>query len=191
MGSTDSHDTGSRGLPPIQELKLTPDPKTVEEYWHNGLLAREVSHEDREGLDAFFRQRDEAIKQGKIDLFMSQEDYPLFVVTDTTTGETVADVWDAARNAEIMKQAVPYGPKTELLHEERQYFFLTNDMAISYEINAFVIGGKKVKWRAANLLVKRNGKWMNKGILEGGFGDFLVRKGFVKLPEPVKTGGTP
>jgi hypothetical protein len=180
MGSNSDRNTGARGLAPIQELQLTPEPKTVEQYWRNGLLSREVGHEDREGLDAFFRERNEAIKQGKLDVLMAQEDYPLFVVTDTTTGESVADIWDAKKNGEVMGQAIPYGPKGELLHEDRQYLFITNDMAISYETNAFIIDGKKVTWKAANLLVKRGGKWKNKAILEGGFGDFLLSKGFVK-----------
>ena len=183
MGSNDSRNTGSRGLPPIRELKLTPEPKTMEQLWNNGLLAREVGHEDREGLDAFFQERNEAIKQGKFEVLVAQEDYPIFVVTETTTGESVSDVWDQKRNAEVLGKALAYSPKTELLHEDRQYLFLTNDMAISYETNAYVLDGKKVSWRAANLLVKRNGKWKNKAILEGGIGDFLILQGFVKPPE--------
>jgi hypothetical protein len=186
VSSNDSRDLGSRGLSPIRELKLTPEPKTVEEYWNNGLLAREVSHEDRAGLDAFFRERNEAISQGKWEVLRAQEDYPLLVVTNTTTGEPVCDIWDERRNGEVMGQVAPYFPRTELIHEDRQYLFLTNDLVISYETNSYVLDGRRVSWKAANLLVKRDGKWKNKAILEGGFGDFLRLRGLVK---PLNPGG--
>jgi hypothetical protein len=182
VSSNDSHDTGSRGLPPIRELQLTQGPKTVEEYWNNGLLAREVSYEDRAGLDAFFRERNEAITQGKWEVLRAQEDYPILVVTNTTTGEAVYDLWDEGRNGEVMGQAAPYFPRTELIHEDRQYLFLSNDLVISYETNSYVLDGRRVSWKAANLLVKREGKWRNKAILEGGFGDFLRLRGLVKPP---------
>jgi hypothetical protein len=155
----------------------------VEEYWNNGLLAREITHEDREGLDAFFRAREEAIVEGKWDVLRDQEDYPVFVVTETSTGESVADVWDAQRNGEVLGQAAPYAPRAELLHEDREYHFVSNDMVISTVTNRYVLpDGNQVSWKGANVLVKRGGKWKNKLILEGGIGDFLLLRGLVKPP---------
>lgn len=161
---------------------LIEDPQTLAQYRQNGLMPRAITRDATAELDALFKMRDEAILKAEWEPLMNSEDYPVYVATDTQTGEIVTDSWDREKYGAVGGKAGPHFPRQPMTHA-RTYFQISDDLAIACETSSVTMGGETATWRAANLLVRRDGKWKNKAILETGFGDFLLGQGFV---EPVK-----
>jgi hypothetical protein len=168
--------------------QLTPSPKTLEAYRRNGMLARPVSSTDRAELDAFFAARQQAIATDQMDAMFAQEDYPVIFQTDDAKGEPVTFIMDHERYLEMMAQAGPYfpDPSIQLQHGPREYIFLTDSLVIAYQMDTYDFGAEKATWPSANVLIKRDGKWKNKMIIEGGFGEFLMRNGVIREEELVR-----
>jgi hypothetical protein len=179
--------SADRATPPAASTKpeLTPGPTTLEAYRNNGLMARPVSSEDRAELDAFFAARQQAIHTGQMHLLFAQEDYPVFFQTDDASGKPVTFIMDHERYLEMMSQVGPYFPRVPLQHGPRDYIFLTDTMVIAHQVDTYDFGAEKASWRSANILVKRDGQWKNKGIIEGGFGEFLTANGVLRQEDLV------
>ncbi|WP_309895718.1 hypothetical protein [Archangium sp.] len=173
---------------PLKNPALTPSPKTLEAYRRNGMMARPVSSTDRAELDAFFAARQQAISTGQMDVLFAQEDYPVIFQTDDAKGQPVTFIMDHQRYLEMMSQAGPYfpDPSVQLQHGPREYIFITDSLVIAHQLDTYDFGTEKATWPSANLLIKRNGQWKNKAIIEGGFGEFLTANGVLREEDMVQ-----
>jgi len=173
---------------PVNNPDLTMSPKTLEAYRRNGLLARPVTSQDRTELDAFFAARQKAINTGDMGVMFDQEDYPVIFQTDDAQGQPVTFVMDHGRYQEMMAAAGPYFPdmSVKLEHGPREYIFLTDTLVIAHQLDTYQFGDEKVSWPSANVLIKRDGKWKNKAIIEGGFGEFLMKNRVIREEELIR-----
>jgi hypothetical protein len=67
-------------------------------------------------------------------------------------------------------------PKVQVQHE-RRFVFITEHLAVNLENNTVDVAGETLSFRSAHLVVKRNGQWRVKCVVEGGWGDMALLTG--------------
>ncbi len=164
--------SGSLGTLPIGVSSL-------EDYVEEEGSEPEVSEEDRAGLEVLLNAREAAISSANLDVILSQEDFPVVVLTDTTEGEFMVDIWDEQRYRQVLANGAPPIPNARYTQENRHLVFLTPTLALCTQDDCFTFPDGKAEWRSANLFVKRNGEWKTKAILEGGIGESLEKAGMI------------
>jgi hypothetical protein len=142
-----------------------------------GWVPRKVTKEDKKGLDAMFKEMEAAWKAGDVNAAAALTDFPVYMVTDDSQGKVYTDMWDRAKYVQTMGDAMKNMPKDMMPKTTRKYTFLTDTMAMVTEDHTMTMGGKKMQTRTACLAINKDGKWMLKSSVEGGWGDSMKNKG--------------
>lgn len=137
---------------------------------------RKVTHEDKKGIEALYAEQEAAWKKGDMSAISALVDFPVYMVTDDSKGTVYTDTWNKERYATEMTEATKNMPKDMKMKHARKYFFLTDDMAMVYDSTSMTMGKQKMSWNNAELVIKKNGKWMVKSMMEGGWGDMAKAK---------------
>jgi hypothetical protein len=130
-----------------------------------------VTHEDKKGLDTLFAGMEAAMMKGDAEASAALVDFPVYMVTDNSKGEAMTTTWDKKKYTEEMSSSQQNMPKDMKVKHERKYEFLSDNMALVSEKHMATIGKKNETWKSAALAVKKDGKWMVKSMMEGGWGD--------------------
>jgi hypothetical protein len=134
-------------------------------------VPRKVTHEDKKGIDSLFASMESAMMKGDAEASAALVDYPVYMVTDNSKGDAMTATWDKKKYVDEMGASMQNMPKDMKVKHERKYDFLTDNMAVVTEKNTATMGKKTETWKAASLVVKKDGKWMVKSMMEGGWGD--------------------
>jgi hypothetical protein len=148
-----------------------------------GPWMRKVSKPDKKGIDAMFTQMEQAMKSGNMDACASMVDFPVFMVTDNMKGEVSTSTWDRQKYVTTMTESMKTMPKEMMdMKPKRTYEFLTDSMAIVHETHNTKMGKMKANWKSASLVINKDGKWMMKSMMEGGWGDEMAKS--TQAPTP-------
>ncbi len=142
-----------------------------------GWKARQVTREDKRGIDAYYRAADDSMKSNNWEAIASQIDFPVLMVTDDARGEGSGSMWNREQWLRTMKQASAGMPQNAKLSARRKPFFITNDLVIVEIENRMQVGNQKMNYRSADLLIRRNGQWRTKASIEGGWGEAMPSAG--------------
>jgi len=142
-----------------------------------GWMPRKVTHEDKKGIEEMLTQDEAAWMKGDMAGVAANVDFPVYMVTDDSKGMVYTDAWTKDQWMKEMADAMKNMPKDMKMKHNRKYMFLTDDMAIVYDNMSATMGKQKMSWNSAELVVKKNGKWMIKSMMEGGWGDMAKAKG--------------
>jgi hypothetical protein len=142
-----------------------------------GFMPRKVTKEDKKGIEAMFKAREEAMMKGDMAAVAATTDFPVFMVTDDSKGMVVSDTWTQDKWMKTMEASMKNMPKDMKMQHSRKYEFLTDSLAIVHDTASTTMGGKKMSWKGAELVVLKDGKWLVKAEMEGGWGDMAKSQG--------------
>ena len=145
-----------------------------------GWVPRKVTNEQatRKEIQAFFKAMDQASRKGDMQTALSLVDFPVLMVTDSSKGEVSAGEFSMEQYQEMM---APFfeKPMPKEMHPTHKptIFVLTDSLATVVDDWTMTMGGKKVSGKSAMHLVKVDGKWRAKTMVEGGWGDMMGHEG--------------
>jgi len=143
---------------------------------------RKVTHEDKKGIEAMLTKVDNAWKTGDLAATASMVDFPVYMVTDDSKGTVYTESWTKEMYMTNMTEAMKNmsGMKDIKVKHNRKYDFLTDDMAIVYDNASMTMGKQTMNVRSSSLVIQKDGKWMIKSMMEGGWGDSMKAKSETK-----------
>jgi hypothetical protein len=143
-----------------------------------GWTPRKVTHEDKKGIEAMLTKIDNAWKTGDVAATAAMVDFPVYMVTDDSKGTVYTESWTKDMYMTNMTQAMKGMPdmKDMKVKHNRKYDFLTDDMAMVYDNASMTMGKQTINTRSASLVIQKDGKWMIKSMMEGGWGDSMKAK---------------
>jgi hypothetical protein len=148
--------------------QLIENPTTIADMLHNGLTIGVLRHEDHEGLEKLYRDRDEAHKRGDWELLRMTVDFPTTIVSDSADGEAIAYSFEEAEFRERAANAMRLVPRAPVDHN-RRFIFLSDHLAINLEENSVKVGEETLRFKAAHLVIRKDGRWKVKTVVEGGW----------------------
>ena len=154
-----------------------------------GFKARHVTKGgDKKGVEELYKTCDDAMKKGDVDTMAARVDFPVMMMTDNAAGVPTTAMWDKATWMESMKKAAADMPKDMKMAKKTKITFLSDSLAMVEESNDMTMGKAKDKWASASIVELKDGKWMFKGMIEGGWGDMMPPpKAEAPKAEPAKT----
>ncbi len=135
-----------------------------------------VKHEaaGRKEILALVKAMDEAGKKGDLEAAAALVDFPVTMITDDSKGQARGESWSKEQWTKVM---APFyaKPMTEMRVVHRPTVVLASDsLATLTDAWTMTMGKQKVVGRNATLLVRRDGRWRVKAMMEGGWGDMMV-----------------
>jgi hypothetical protein len=103
----------------------------------------------------------------------AQQNIPVMMLTDNAAGVVSSSMWDKATWVETMKKAGADMPKDMKMTKKQKVTFISDSLAMVEETNDMAMGKVKDKWTSAAVVVLKDGKWMFKSMMEGGWGDMM------------------
>jgi len=131
-----------------------------------------VAHEarDRKEIAALFRSMERAEKKGDLEAAAALVDFPVLMATDDSKGQAIAYEWPKEKWMEVMRPFYAQPMPAHLSHKT-QVSMLTDSLATVTDQATFALGGRKMTTRNAMLLVRKDGVWKVRSMVEGGWGD--------------------
>ncbi len=128
------------------------------------------------------------MKKGDVDAVAARVDFPVMMMTDSTAGVPSTSMWEKAMWMETMKKSAADMPKDMKMAKKTKIIFISDSLAMVEETNDMTMGKAKDKWTSASIVELKDGKWMFKGMIEGGWGDMAPPpKAEAAKAEPAKT----
>lgn len=128
---------------------------------------------DKKGIDELYKTCDELAKKGDWEGMAARVDFPVMMMTDNAAGVPSTSMWEKAQWLETMKKAGADMPKDMKMAKKQKYTFISDSLAFVEETNDMTMGKVKDKWTSAAIVELKDGKWMFKGMIEGGWGDAM------------------
>jgi hypothetical protein len=145
-----------------------------------GWVARKVTNEQasKKEIQSFFKAMDQASRKGDLDAALALIDFPILMVTDGAKGEVTAGAWSKEEWQQMMGPFYekPMPKEIQTTHKPT-IFVLTDSLATLIDDWTMTMSGKKVTGRSSMQLVKVDGKWRAKSMVEGGWGDAVGPEG--------------
>jgi hypothetical protein len=147
---------------------LIANPTTIAEMWRNGLTIGVLRHEDQAGLEKMYRDRDEAHKRGDWELLRTTVDFPMTLATDSMDEEATLITCEEEEFRERAGNAMRLVPRVPVDHN-RRFLFLSESLVLNLEDNTVKVGEEVLHFKAAHLVIKKDGLWKVKMVMEGGW----------------------
>jgi uncharacterized protein (TIGR02246 family) len=145
-----------------------------------GWVARKVTNEaaSRKEIQAYFKAMDQASRKGDLEAAADLIDFPVLMVTDSSKGEVKAGAFSKEEWTQMMGPFYekPMPKEIQMTHKPT-VTVLTDSLATVVDDWTMTMKGKKVAGKSAMHLVKVDGKWRAKSMVEGGWGDAMGSAG--------------
>jgi Domain of unknown function (DUF4440) len=158
-----------------------------------GWVPRKVTRDqqDKKEIAALCKTMHAAAKSGDLNAAVALVDFPVLMVTDDSKGEATAESWTREKWMEVM--APFYKPMPGVKMTEKPTIFLLTDSLASLDNQwTMTAGNKTTTGRSSMILIRKDGQWRVKSMVEGGWGDMMKEKpAAASLPsEPSGTGSS-
>ena len=149
---------------------------------------------DKKGIDELYKTCDESMKKGDVEGMAARIDFPVMMMTDNAAGVPSTAMWEKAAWVDAMTKAHVGMPKDMKMAKKTKVIFISDSLAFVEETNDMTMGKAKDKWMSGAIVELKDGKWMFKGMIEGGWGDMMPAAKAEAAPptkavEPAKTPG--
>lgn len=134
---------------------------------------RKVTKEDKKGIDALFKADEEAWKKEDLVAASANYDFPVYMATDDSKGNTYGETWDNEKWNKVMAGSMSSMPKDAKFAHKATYFFVTDSMAFVNDNVTMTAGKEKHTFRNGGFVELKDGKWRWKMMAEGGWGDVM------------------
>ncbi|MBS1151393.1 MAG: hypothetical protein H6Q89_3091 [Myxococcaceae bacterium] len=143
---------------------------------------------DKKGIEELYKTCEEAMKKGDVDAMAARVDFPVMMMTDNAAGVPSTSMWEKQQWIDSMKKSFADMPKDMKTAKKTKATFLSDSLAMVEETNEMTMGKVKDKWTSAAIVELKDGKWMFKGMIEGGWGDMMPpAKAEAPKAEPART----
>lgn len=126
---------------------------------------------DIKSVETWFKNYDALVKTNTAKEMIKEADLPITVVTDDSNGNCVTQQWDKdAFQASIEGNA---SDSNTSIKNDRQFHFLNQNLVIAITESTVTTEGTVQRMKYADVLVKRDGNWKFKCMIQTGWGDML------------------
>lgn len=131
---------------------------------------------DKKGIEEMYKAMEEAMKAGNMEACAAHIDFPVMMMTDTAGGVPSTAMLDKATWVASMTKSMADMPKDIKMGKKTKITFMTDSLAFVEEDNDMAIGKNKDKWVSGAIVELKDGKWVAKGMIEGGWGDLMPKE---------------
>lgn len=131
-------------------------------------------------LEALFKQLEQAEKNGNADVMFSAVDFPVYMATDDLKGVPETKEYSREEYIAMMKPMIENMPKDMKMTHKRTIAVLSDSLANVVDDFTMTMGKQKISGKNVMLMVKRDGQWKAKTMVEAGWGG---------MPPPQGAGG--
>lgn len=143
---------------------------------------------DKKGIEELYKACDDAMKKGDVEGMAARIDFPVMMMTDNAAGVASTAMWEKQAWIDTMKKANADMPKDMKMTKKTKITFISDSLAMIEETNDMTMGKVKDKWTSAAIVNLKDGKWVFKGMMEGGWGDMMPPpKAEAPKAEPART----
>lgn len=124
----------------------------------------------KEVLD--FLTQDEALqRKGEVAAYVAHADFPVYVTTDNARGEPSVEAWDRKQYVAVIQAFWADRPKDTRIEHRRAITVLSAALVSFTDDFVVRVGGQALGGRNVGILIKRNGQWLWKAVVEAGWGE--------------------
>ena len=130
--------------------------------------------QDVKSLMDWFTKYQSHILKNELNEMAAMAVFPLAVVTDDSNGNYVSQEWDIAtfkRAMDLTSQGVDLA--TISIENNRNPLFLGENLAVVITDAITTVAGETKQSRYADIMVKQDGVWKYKSMIQSGWGDML------------------
>ncbi len=166
----------------------TPAPAGGMDMTKMGPGARKPTNEKqtKKEIADFFKQLEEAEKKGDMEASLAAVDFPVFMLTDDLKGVPESKLYTREEYVAMMKPMYENMPKDMKVTHKPTVVVLSDSLAAVTDEFTMTVGKQKVSGRNASLLVKVNGQWKWKSMIEAGWGGMGEGSGGSSMPSEGK-----
>jgi hypothetical protein len=129
--------------------------------------------DDLRGVEDWFAEYETHVASGDVARMADMALFPLNVVSDDASGNGAAAQWTREQFMGAMSHVVAGAGETRM-ESDRTPVFLTKQLVLVVTNATFTTGEKAEPVRYADLLVKKDGRWLFQTMVQGGWGDQLA-----------------
>ena len=126
--------------------------------------------QDRKEIDALVKAMDAAARKGDLQAAAAMVDFPVLMVTDDKKGEASAAEWSKEQWLQVMEPFYKQPLEGKIRHKPT-VFLASDSLATLVDVVTMTVGNKSLTSRNSTVLVRKDGKWLVKVMMEGGWGD--------------------
>jgi SnoaL-like domain len=139
---------------------------------------------DKKEIEAFNKAFEDAAKKGDLDAMASMVDFPVIMMTDNSKGvfsmvEMTHDQWIAAMKPSMDKMK---DMKDMKMSHKATIDMFSDDLGSCDDEVSMKMGKMKGTYRGENTMIRVNGAWKIKTMMEAGWGDMKLPD----MPGPAK-----
>ena len=126
--------------------------------------------ESKKEIEELFKKMEAAEKAGDMDAMLAAVDFPVYMATDDMKGTPEAKEVNREQYVAMMKPFHDNMPKDMKTTHKPTITILSDSLANVTDDFTMTMGKQKITGRNAGLLVKRDGQWKWKSMVEAGWG---------------------
>jgi uncharacterized protein (TIGR02246 family) len=131
----------------------------------------------RQEIKGLFDKMEQGNKKGDLDAVAALIDFPVLMLTDTKAGSAVGGPWTEEEWRKRMAPMFQQPMQGMRMTHAPKVAVLTPALASVTDDWTFTMGKTKKSGRSAMLLVRKDGAWKVKSMVEGGWGDMKPPEG--------------
>ncbi len=137
----------------------------------------------------YYKQMDDLQKKGDHEAVLAKLDFPVYMGTDNAKGLVTAEAWDKDKYVAMMKPFWESMSKDSKVTHRLATSVLSDSLVSVIDDFTMTMGKQKMAGRNQMLLVKRDGQWKGKAMVEAGWGDMSAPAPMaaVEAPKPAAT----
>jgi uncharacterized protein (TIGR02246 family) len=132
--------------------------------------------EDKKEIHALFQAMEQAGKKGDLAAAAAIIDFPVLMVTDDSKGQASAESWSREQWTKVMEPFYKTPMEGKMTHQPT-IFLASDSLATVNDVVTMKMGKKSVTSRNTTILIRKDGKWLVKAMMEGGWGDMAAPPG--------------
>lgn len=157
-------------------LALAAEEKTAEPAdpmagWTPKKVTREA--QDRKEVLALIQAMDDAGKKGDLAAAAALVDFPVLMVSDDKNGQAHGVEWSREQWTQTMEPFYKQPMQGKVTHKP-SIFFASDSLATLNDVTTMTMGKRSMTSRNTTVLVRKDGKWLVKVMMEGGWGDMMA-----------------
>jgi hypothetical protein len=122
-------------------------------------------------VTAFLKQEEDIVKRVDFEASLARIDFPIFMLTDNAAGVPSGEGYTRGQYVEMMKPMWANMPKDLQTTHRYELTVLSDAMVGVVDSYSTKMGKEKLSAKNMSLLVKRDGAWKWKTMMEAGWGD--------------------
>jgi hypothetical protein len=134
-----------------------------------------------------YKQSEAMEKKGDHEAMLAMIDFPVYMGTDDSKGAPTAEEWNQEKYISVMKPFWEHAPKDSKMTHKLTINVLSDSLANVVDDFTMTGGGHKMAGRNMCLLVKKDGQWKWKSMVEAGWGDSMTPPGATATTPPPAT----